>query len=388
MILVKKPNTLIELIRILKEKGIPESQYKLYMDRFLEFKAREKAIPLHGTFELTPLCNLDCKMCYVHLSGEQFDSRELMPVATWKKLIKEAYEAGMRKASLTGGECLTYPGFNDVYIYLYELGIVPSVLSNGLLIDDNRIEFFKKYPPRIIQVTLYGSSEDSYEAVTGQRVFGRIYGNIKRIKEAGLNLHISLTPSFYVQDDIFKLIDRVEELDLPYNINSCLKPPRENTGRTAKDMSNDRYADMYIYYNKLRGVDCEPIDLESLPEENHVGKKRNGLRCGAGKSAFAIMYDGRMCPCFSLRETLANPIEEGFITAWRQINDIASSYPIPKECNGCVYYPICLTCPAIHTNAIAKGHCDTRVCERTKKLVSAGAVMLPKISDVLYDDLC
>ena len=28
---------------------------------------RENDIPGVGLFELTPLCNLDCKMCYVHL---------------------------------------------------------------------------------------------------------------------------------------------------------------------------------------------------------------------------------------------------------------------------------------------------------------------------------
>lgn len=30
-------------------------------------KAFEDGIPISGTFELTPRCNFDCKMCYVHL---------------------------------------------------------------------------------------------------------------------------------------------------------------------------------------------------------------------------------------------------------------------------------------------------------------------------------
>ena len=29
-------------------------------------KADKLGIPLSGTFELTPRCNLDCKMCYIH----------------------------------------------------------------------------------------------------------------------------------------------------------------------------------------------------------------------------------------------------------------------------------------------------------------------------------
>lgn len=30
-------------------------------------KAIENSIPLHGHFELTPRCNFNCKMCYIHL---------------------------------------------------------------------------------------------------------------------------------------------------------------------------------------------------------------------------------------------------------------------------------------------------------------------------------
>ena len=30
-------------------------------------EAFAKGIPISGTFELTPRCNISCKMCYVHL---------------------------------------------------------------------------------------------------------------------------------------------------------------------------------------------------------------------------------------------------------------------------------------------------------------------------------
>ena len=119
---------IIELVKNLKETGVSETEQKKYIDRFLENKARLRGIPLTGNFELTPLCNLDCKMCYVHLAGSQFNEKKLLHVDDWKNLIKQAYEAGMRNASLTGGECLTYPGFDDVFLYLYSLGVIPGVL--------------------------------------------------------------------------------------------------------------------------------------------------------------------------------------------------------------------------------------------------------------------
>ena len=37
--------------------------------------ARGHDTPISGDFELTPLCNLDCKMCYVHLADPAVKAR-------------------------------------------------------------------------------------------------------------------------------------------------------------------------------------------------------------------------------------------------------------------------------------------------------------------------
>ena len=42
----------------------PQPQIK----RFLMNKAAIKKIPLNGSFELTPLCNMNCRMCYIRMS--------------------------------------------------------------------------------------------------------------------------------------------------------------------------------------------------------------------------------------------------------------------------------------------------------------------------------
>ena len=380
---MKKTNTpenIIALLKSLKDDGVNEKEYNRHVKKMLEFKARKCGIPLHGSFELTPLCNFDCKMCYVHLDNSKFNSNNLLSVENWKWIIKQAHEAGMLRATLTGGECLTYPGFEDVYLYLHEIGISPAVLSNGLLMDKRQIDFFKRYYPRLIQVSLYGSSDDVYEAVTGHRVFDKVYENIVALKEASLPVAIAITPSKYMKDDFRKLLEKVEALNIPYNINSSLKPPRKNTGRIEEDLTTDQYIDLYKIRSEIRNKTLETIDPTELPDENRAYKRVYGLRCGAGRSAFAIKYDGRICPCFSLYEIDADPFVMGFHSAWNEINTQVNNYLIPQECNGCVYYNYCLTCPALHTKAPIEGHCDPRVCERTKKFVSVGLVPLPKES--------
>ena len=157
---------------------------KLTFDDFsdyLEDKARVTATPINGQFELTPLCNLNCKMCYVHLQPEQLSQKPL-GVDQWKSLIDEAWEAGMFQVTLTGGECLTYPGFEELYLYLHSKGCQITVLTNGVLLDEKRISFFKEHPPAVIQVTLYGSDDDTYERVTGQRQAKAVIEHVKMAK--------------------------------------------------------------------------------------------------------------------------------------------------------------------------------------------------------------
>ena len=51
-----------EFLVRLKEQG--DKRYESFdtLFHFMDQKAREKGIPLNGQFELTPLCNLDCRM--------------------------------------------------------------------------------------------------------------------------------------------------------------------------------------------------------------------------------------------------------------------------------------------------------------------------------------
>ena len=47
-------------------------------------RAKTQSIPLNGSLELTPLCNLNCEMCYVRLSREEMERQgRLRTVEEW-----------------------------------------------------------------------------------------------------------------------------------------------------------------------------------------------------------------------------------------------------------------------------------------------------------------
>ena len=58
-------------------------------------KASKLGIPLHGVFELTPMCNMNCRMCYVRKSPEEVQREGgLIPAEKWyeEKALKRCKE--------------------------------------------------------------------------------------------------------------------------------------------------------------------------------------------------------------------------------------------------------------------------------------------------------
>ena len=72
---------------------------------FLFSKASKSQIPLSGTFELSPVCNFSCRMCYVRKTAAEVAAspRPIMTLDRWLELARQARDAGMLYLLLTGG---------------------------------------------------------------------------------------------------------------------------------------------------------------------------------------------------------------------------------------------------------------------------------------------
>lgn len=359
-----------ELIETLKSLGVNEKDYWLYYGLYQERIAREKCIPLSGTFELTPLCNLDCKMCYVHLDSDQLNEIDLLTVAQWKEIMTQAHSMGMLNATLTGGECLMYPGFDDIYIFLRTLGIKASIKTNGLLLTKDRIDFFNDYPPRSLSISLYGSSNETYQNVTGHAVFDYVYNNLLQLKEVPYPVSISITPSLYMYSDMEQIIDLVKRIKIPFSINIMLIPPRKETGRQLCDLSIDQYAKIFKMVMKDKYSNVAPI--EQYEAYDYKMNENAVIRCGAGRSCFTVEWNGLLTSCSNLNSMKIDLLHNDFTSSWRKINLDTKSFAYPYECLDCKYDKICYNCVAYRCNGAPKGHCNRNVCERTKLFIQEG----------------
>lgn len=375
----KQPQTLRELLRQLDEQGVTDYRRYEAVRTFLSFKARDKAIPISGSFELTPLCNLDCKMCYVHLQKAQMAGAQLLTVEQWKDIMQQAIDGGMMYARLTGGECLTYPGFRELYTFLQSRGVETAILSNGLLMDEDMVRFLVAHPPSAVQVTLYGASEEGYERVTGRRAFQRVLENIRRLNEAQLPLSIAVTPNEFMTDGE-SVIRLLHEEGFSFSINAGLMQPREETGRHLADAALDAYAAMMKLRMALKGRQTEPdCDPESLPDPgSETSTATKGVRCGAGRSSFAIDWQGRMRPCNTFPCEPVDVITLGLSEAWKRTNHTALNYPLPAECEGCAYKSVCKHCVAEHSAGAPAGHASPAICAWGRRMIAEGLLKLQR----------
>ncbi len=382
---MKEPKNGFEYLKRRHEQELGKNVRFSGFKRYLEVKAREKGTPVSGQFELTPLCNFDCRMCYVHLRKDQLKTQDVMTADQWKQLIRQAWEMGLIRATLTGGECLAYPGFKEIYLYLHSLGCEVVALTNGFLIDDDWIRFFREHPPAQIRITLYGYDDDTYENVTGRRCFDRIRANILKLKDAGMPLTISVTPNRFLGEGVFETIRTAKSLCQSVLISNTLFAPRQETGRAQEGhkISDEDYLRMYTLINELDGKETVPIPKDELPPAGGPSHecRECGVECGAGRSGFSIDWKGTMRPCTRFYAIEAFPLRDGFEKAWREMNRVAASWPRVAECEGCAYATACIRCPANMLAYAEAGVQPVKMCERTMFFVENGVWNIPECDD-------
>ena len=339
--------------------------------REVEKAARENNIPIYGSFELTPLCNLDCKMCYVHLTDPTVKERMLSGDA-WIGLMEQAIDHGMLKALLTGGEAMTHPDFIRIYMYLIEKGVIVLVKTNGILLNKEMVDLFTKYPPYAVEVSLYGCDGKSCKAVTGHDVFGTVETNIRAAIEAGLRVRLMITPSAYM----LPWVDRIMEYATTFGaddvrVNEMLIEANPDTGRKMEEFGLSLEESARIYRRKLELFPREPKSqmeeeaelMGEIPEDTpHILPK--GLYCNGGRISFAVNWDGMMEPCLEFpRDLICADVKTiGFEPAWREVNQGVRDYVVPEECRGCSYSTKCHYCPIQHKAVAVKHLCDSATC--------------------------
>lgn len=330
---------------------------------YMFYKAGKLGVPLSGTFELTPLCNFKCRMCYVRKTNKELEecARSIRTIEQWIALASEARDAGMLHLLLTGGEPTLYPDFWDLYEKLSYMGLILSINTNGSTIDENAISILTKRPPRRINITLYGASDYSYEKLCGvKNMFSKVDAAICRLQKEGIQvkLNCSLTP--WNVNDLEAMVHYAQEKGLILDIASYMFPPmRRNSNMIGINARFEpeqaafyRLKAFRLQYgeNKYKEYICKIKNGSALPlglEEGCVDPLNGQFHCRAGKSSFWATWDGWMMPCGMMIEPQIDMYGRTFLESWNKLKLVCANIKLNGICEACENQQICHSCAAM-----------------------------------------
>lgn len=93
---------------------------------------RSRILQIHPT----RLCNLRCLHCYSSSGPEE---RGRLEPALLRSVLSAARREGYTVAGFSGGEPLLYPPLGEVLDHAKGLGMITTVTSNGMLLDERRL---------------------------------------------------------------------------------------------------------------------------------------------------------------------------------------------------------------------------------------------------------
>lgn len=334
----------------------------MILSDYLYAKASRMRVPLMGTFELSPVCNFACKMCYVRKTQAQImaEGKSLIPWEQWAKLAKECRDAGMLYLLLTGGEPFLYPGFRELYQQLHDMGILLYINTNGTMIDREKVEWLKQRAPVRVNITLYGASAETYSRICGYADgYTRAMNAILMLREAGIPVVINGSMIPENACDLEKIIAVGKELGINTRIATYMFPPLRRD-REAQDSRFKPDESASIYLRKMRCMLSQEAYSDFLRThlaKNHIDESTEDdwgtnseefMRCRAGRSTFWVNWEGNMTACGMLDFPIrVHPFVEPFAECWGKLTDRVRSTPVLKGCAGCDKREICTPCVAM-----------------------------------------
>lgn len=316
--------------------------------KYFHQKGGRLGLPVSGNFELTPRCNFNCKMCYIHHA----DAKGERTAEQWIELGKAAVAQGMVFLLLTGGEPFLRKDFREIYSGLKQLGLLISINTNASLITDDMIEFLRQDPPMRINVTLYGASEETYVRLCGVPMFNRVLDRIRKMKDAGLSVKINATITRENACDIEEIYRIGQELGIHVKSTAYLFPQVRlddcGCGEAYQRFTPEEAA---LYTLKCKEQTLTPAQLAEYAvyageDEECTDGQGDTMRCRGGQTSFWVTWDGRLLPCGLFSGEGEHLDEVEFVLAWKKVRAHCQALRLPKECTGCALRSNCPSCAA------------------------------------------
>jgi radical SAM protein with 4Fe4S-binding SPASM domain len=307
---------------------------------------RHAFLALH--FNVTNTCNLSCKFCYADSIKAKTIS---IPIEDIRRLAVEAREVGCQKVILSGGEIFARDDWFDICQTFAGTGIEVTLVSNGTLISDVRIEKIKQIEGFSILISLDGAEE------THDRIRGHPGSHAKTValleKLVANNIDCQVNATIIKQN--FCDVIYLAELSLRLNVSMRFSLLNRHNGRggTVSDdaLTVEDIVELRAFCHALRQQGSKVfLNLPPLLQFPEDVVPIRSPSCGWTKSYCGVTNEGyvTVCGVAGADQSLyqGNILQQSFADIWRNselFNYLRSLRPddLTGICGRCKLREVC-----------------------------------------------
>ncbi len=323
-------------------------------------KIRSRRVPLSFELEITARCNNDCRHCYINLpAGDRDAAEQELTVDEIGAIARQAVDMGALWCLITGGEPMLRRDFPDVFRTLRRAGLLVSVFTNATLVTPEHVRLFKTYPPRDIEVTVYGVTRETYERVTRRAgSFDAFMRGLNLLLDAGIKVRLkamALRSNVHELAEIARFCREHTKdyyrfdplLHLRYDGNRVRNDEIRAERLSPTEIVAIEHADQERHGALERGCDSLIWSERAHADCNHL------FHCGAGQTSFTISSAGffRVCSSLWQKDCVYNLRKGTLADAWGKtvpavLDKRSDSREFMEKCRRCPIVNLCLWCPA------------------------------------------
>jgi radical SAM protein with 4Fe4S-binding SPASM domain len=308
-------------------------------------------VPLQVSIEVTRRCPLECLHCYNNLPMGDMEARQReLSKEEHFRILDELVEMGCFWILYTGGEIFARKDFLEIYTYAKKKGFLITLFSNGTIITEQIADYLAEWPPFAIEITLYGRSRETYEALTAiPGSYDRCLRGIKLLKERGLPLKLKTVATSINKHEVVAMQRfAAEELGVEFKMDGQINP-RIDCSQSPLAVRLTPEEVVALDFHSPKRVDeyrrLAERDLQSPP---NLAQSGTVYACGGGMNSFAINAYGEVGICIISQQETFGIREAGVREVWersllRLRNRMRTRV---TKCIECRIQSLCGMCPA------------------------------------------
>ncbi|HWW62351.1 MAG TPA: radical SAM protein [Thermoanaerobaculia bacterium] len=312
-------------------------------------KVHELRLPLNGTIEVTNRCPLTCAHCYNNLPMNDHHARRAeLTLEDHKRIVDELAELGCMWLLYTGGEIFARADFLDIYAHARSRGFIIVLFTNGTMITERIADYLVANPPFDIEITLYGATKETYDALTGiPGSYELCMRGIRLLLQRNLPLKLKTVATSINVHEIPAMQQMADELGVSFKFDPMINPRIDCSASPLEVRLTPVEVVALDLDTPSRVVEWRRLatDLSTAPPE--PGNEPL-YECGGGVNSFAIDPYGDLSICVLSHVDRYNvkqgSVREGWETYLRGVRDRRATRI--TKCTMCALKSLCGSCTA------------------------------------------